>query len=256
MSTFCLVHGAGLGAWCWDLLIPQLQARGHKAIAIDLPIEDASASLSQFADVVISALSGVDDVVLVGHSFSGAVIPLVATQHPVRQLVFLGALIPQVGMSLLDQCYDEVDPNLLTAAYKPPEASRFEQLQDEPDMFNRACLGKDPSNEAAAMELLFHDCEPDVARWAISKTRSQKSMAHLSEVTPLRALPDVDYAYIVCTEDRTISPVWSRYAARKRLGVEAIEIPGGHCPFLSRPTQLAEILVSAINPVWHESAIA
>ncbi|KAB8321176.1 alpha/beta hydrolase [Tolypothrix campylonemoides VB511288] len=245
MSLLCLVHGAWQGAWCWDLLIPELEARGHKTVAMDLPIEDPSASLSHFADVVLQALVGADDdVVLIGHSMAGTVIPLVASQRPVRRLVFLAALIPHVGTSVLDQCYDEVDPDALkAAAYKPPEASQFEQFRDEPDMFNPAALGKDPSgSEALAMELLFHDCEPDVARWAISKQRNQQSMAHIFEVTPLQAFPDVQYTYIVCTDDRTISPVWSRYAARKRLGVDAIELPGGHCPYLSRPTHLASVL--------------
>jgi len=149
-----------------------------------------------------------------------------------------------VGTSVLDQFYDEVDPDALKATgYKPPEASQFEQFRDEPDMYNPAALSKDPSgSEALAMELLFHDCEPDVARWAISKQRNQQSMAHIFEVTPLQAFPDVEYTYIACTDDRTISPVWSRYAARKRLGVDAIELPGGHCPYLSRPTQLASVL--------------
>lgn len=56
MSLFCLVHGAFQGTWCWDLLIPYLEAQGHKTVAIDLPIEDASATLSQMADVVIQVL--------------------------------------------------------------------------------------------------------------------------------------------------------------------------------------------------------
>ncbi|BAZ21936.1 hypothetical protein NIES4073_28170 [Kalymmatonema gypsitolerans NIES-4073] len=249
MSLFCLVHGALQGAWCWDLLIPELEARGHKTVAMDLPIEDPSATLSDFADAVVQAIpEDEDNVVVVGHSMAGTVIPLVATQRRVRRLVFLAALIPHVGTSVLDQFYDEVDPNALKAlGYELPEASKFEQFRDEPDMYNPAvlgaALGKDSSgNEALAMEVLFHDCEPDVARWAISKLRNQQSMAHIFEVTPLQAFPDVEYTYIVCTDDRTISPVWSRYAARKRLGVDAIELPGGHCPYLSRPTHLASVL--------------
>ena len=39
MSTFVLVHGAFLGAFCWERLVPELQALGHETVAFDLPIE-------------------------------------------------------------------------------------------------------------------------------------------------------------------------------------------------------------------------
>ncbi|MEB3179039.1 MAG: alpha/beta fold hydrolase [Nostocaceae cyanobacterium] len=247
MSLFCLVHGANLGAWCWDLLIPELEARGHKAVAMDLPIDNPTATFSDFADAVMQAIpAGEDDVILVGHSFAGAVIPLVANQRPVRRLVYLGALIPHPGMRGLDQFYDELDPDALKAiGYEPPPSEKFEQFSDEPDMYNPACLRlkqQASENPDVAMEFCFHDCEPDVARWGISKLRYQASFAYLTEVFPLQALPDVESVYIVGTQDRIISPEWSRYAARKRLGVDAVELPAGHYPQISHPAQLAEIL--------------
>jgi hypothetical protein len=85
-------------------------------------------------------------------------------------------------------------------------------------------------------------CKKEVADWAFSKMRQQKSMVYIFEVSPLQALPDIECEYIVCADDRIISPTWSRYAARKRLGVDAIELPGGHCPYLSRPAHLASVL--------------
>ena len=250
MSIFCLVHGAYLGAWCWERLIPELEARGHQVIAMDLPIDDPSASLSDYTDAVIQSLQGVDDdVILVGHSLAGMIVPLVALQRPIHRLVFLAALLPQIGMSGLDQFYDEVAPNMLKEiGYEPPEASLFEQLGDEPDIYNPAALTMKQASqdEAVAMEFCFHDCEPDVAHWAISKLRDMRSLSHLTEVTPLQTLPDVEYAYIVCTDDRIVSPTWSKYAARKRLGVDAIELPGGHYPHISHPIQLAEVLTKGI----------
>ncbi len=250
MSIFCLVHGAYLGAWCWERLIPELEARGHQVIAMDLPIGDPSASLSDYADTVIQSLQGVnDDVILVGHSMAGMIVPLVATQRPIHRLVFLAALLPQSGMSGLDQFYDEVEPNMLKEiGYEPPAASLFEQSGDEPALYNPAALTMKQASqdEAVAMEFCFHDCEPDVAYWAISKLRDMRSLSHLTEVTPLQTLPDVEYAYIVCTDDRIVSPTWSKYAALKRLGVDTIELPGGHYPQISHPIQLAEVLTKDI----------
>ncbi|MFB2968252.1 alpha/beta fold hydrolase [Aerosakkonema sp. BLCC-F183] len=244
MSLFCLVHGAFQGAWSWDLLIPYLEAQGHKTVAMDLPIEDASASLSQFADVVIQALPKTDDdIVLVGHSMAGTVIPLVAEARQVRQLVFLSALIPCPGFSTIDQFSNNLDPDSLKSLnYEPKEQSLLAQFNDEPALFNPVSVGKDFSDEAVLIELFYHDCEPDVMRWALSKGRSQRSMAYIYDINPLNSLPKVEYKYIVCTDDRIISPAWSRYAARKRLGIDAIELPGGHCPHLSRPAQLASVL--------------
>lgn len=217
MSLFCLVHGAFEGAWCWDLVIPYLEAQGDKTVVMDLPIENPDATLSEFASIVIQAIPKTDDIVLVGHSMAGTIIPLVAEVVKVRQLVFLTALIPYSGISTLDQ------------------------LNSEPDIFEAATVGKDFTDEAVLMEFFFHDCPPDIARWAISKQRLQKSTAHLSEKSPMKALPSVECKYIVGANDRIISPAWSRYAARKRLGVDAIELPSGHYPHLSCPELLASI---------------
>ena len=60
--------------------------------------------------------------------------------------------------------------------------------------------------------------------------------------SPLVAWPDVPASYIVCAEDRTITPAWQRRAAREWLGVEPIELPGGHCPNVGRPEALADAL--------------
>jgi pimeloyl-ACP methyl ester carboxylesterase len=84
VTTFGLVHGAWHGAWCWDLLVPELERRGHGAVAPDLPIDDALAGLADYERTVVDALGDRDDVVLVGHSMGTLVIPLVAAARPVR----------------------------------------------------------------------------------------------------------------------------------------------------------------------------
>ncbi|MBD2691860.1 alpha/beta fold hydrolase [Anabaena catenula] len=244
MSLFCLVHGAFQGSWCWDLLIPYLEAQGHKTVTADLPIENDSATLSQFADAVIQVLPKTDDdIVLVGHSMAGTVIPLVAEAVKVRQLVFLAALIPYPGISTLDQFSHNLDSDTLKSFnYQPKNPIQLEQFHSEPGMFEPASIGKDFTDEAVLRDFFLSDCQPDVAQWAISKSRSQQSMAYIFEMNPLKALPLVERKYIVCNDDRILSPAWSRYAARKRLGVDAIELASGHCPHLSRPDLLASIL--------------
>ncbi|GAX37997.1 alpha/beta fold hydrolase [Nodularia sp. NIES-3585] len=244
MSLFCLVHGAFQGSWCWDLLIPYLEAQGHKTVAMDLPIENTSATLSQFADAVIQVLPKTDDdIVLVGHSMAGTIIPLVAEAIQVRQLVFVAALLPYPGISTLDQFSHSLDSDTLKSLnYQPNNLSQLEQFHSEPGMFEPASLGKDFSDTGVLMDFFLNDCQPDVAKWAISKSRLQQSMAYIYEMNPLKALPKVERKYIVCTNDRILSPAWSRYAARQRLGVDAIELVSGHCPHLSSPDLLASVL--------------
>src|SRR6202012_3413024 len=83
MTAFVLVHGAWHGSWCWDLLIPQLRQLGHETVAADLPIGDPAASFDDYADLVVEAAEGHDDIVVVGHSWAGQVIPIVAPRRPV-----------------------------------------------------------------------------------------------------------------------------------------------------------------------------
>lgn len=220
MSTFGLVHGGGFGAWCWERLVPELEARGHGAAAVDLAPDDQAAGAARCAEVVSRAFASIDDLVLVGHSLAGLVIPLVAARRPLRRLVFLHALLPQPGKSVVDQ------------------------LGAEPDMFNPEMFAaKAPfwEDEGVAVGFLLHDCPPELAREAFRRLRPEPGVLG-SEATPLGAWPGVPSAYIVCTDDRTATPTWARRAARERLGVDPIEIPGGHCPFLSRPGHLAEVL--------------
>jgi pimeloyl-ACP methyl ester carboxylesterase len=220
MSTFGLVHGGGFGAWCWERHIPELEARGHRAAPVDLTLEDQEAGAVRCAAAAADAFASVDDLVLVGHSLAGLIIPLVAAERPVRRLVFLHALLPRPGQSVVDQ------------------------LGAEPDMFNPDMFAVQRpfwEDKEVANRFLLHDCAPEVAHDAFRRLRPETGVLG-REVTPLQAWPKVPCAYIVCTKDRTATPGWARRAARERLGVEPIEIASGHCPFLSHPTDLAEAL--------------
>ena len=62
------------------------------------------------------------------------------------------------------------------------------------------------------------------------------------EPCPLAVVPDVERASLVCREDVGVNPAWSRRVARERLGVEPVELDGGHSPFLARPAELADVL--------------
>lgn len=213
--TFGLVHGGAHGAWCWADLVREIEVRGHRAIAMDLPCEDDAAGVEAYAGAVVDAMARVPEpVVLVGHSLGGLTVPLVATVRPTRQLIFIAGLLPVPGLS-----FDE-------------------QRQREPDIMFPYVGGKE-----GLRERFFGACPRVVADEAMRRLRRQ-SRTPFAELTPLDAWPQVPSAYLVCTEDRAVNPAWSHRAVRERLGIEPVELVGSdHSPFLSRPAELAERLV-------------
>jgi pimeloyl-ACP methyl ester carboxylesterase len=91
---------------------------------------------------------------------------------------------------------------------------------------------------------MFGDCTEADARWAFERLRPQ-STGPYRVPCPLDALPSVPSRYVVCADDRIVGPHRSRRVAAERLGVEAVELPGSHSPYLSRPPALADLLDDA-----------
>lgn len=220
MSRFCLVHGSTQNASGWKLLVPELVNRGHDVVSVRLPTDEPESSGTRYAEIIGDSLkNSKENAVVVAHSVSGLFLPLVAAHYPVSRMVFLVAIIPQVGKSFL------------------------EQVQDNRDMFWPDWIGKDPTKDhESALHFLFHDCAPETAKWALTTLSLMYARQAMVEIFPLDHWPDVPSSYILCREDRTLQPDWLREAVRERLGVTPNELPGGHCPHVSRPRELAEVL--------------
>jgi pimeloyl-ACP methyl ester carboxylesterase len=228
VATFVLVHGAWHGAWCWKKLIPELEARGHRAIAMDLPSDDPAATFENYADVVVEAMRGLPerDVVLLGHSLAGLTVPLVAAHQPVRRLVYLCALPAVPGLSFLERLATET---MLNMAYA-------EGLGEVDSRGRRAWVDTD-----LARQFMYADCDNQTAEAAIARLRPQAQSPY-SVACSLDAYPDVPTTSIVCSDDQLVIPTWSRKFAQTRMGAELVEMPGSHSPFWSRAGDLAAIL--------------
>ena len=224
MATFALIHGSWHGAWCWEKLTPELERRGHRAIAVDLPSDDPTATFEDYAGAAVTALGGADDLVVVGHSMGGLTIPLIAQRRPVRRLVYLAALVPEVGHSFVEQQRRDgmINPTYLDALTVVGDATEW-------------------TDADLARELLYADCDDDLFQAAFRRLRLQARHPLRQPYTP-DTLPAVPSAYIVCADDRMIDPGWSRRVATERLGAELVELPGSHSPFHSRPAALADAL--------------
>jgi pimeloyl-ACP methyl ester carboxylesterase len=223
---FVLVHGAYHGAWCWDALRKELDLAGHSTTAVGLPIEDPDAGAERYADeIAASAPKNEGPVVLLGHSLAGLTIPIVAGRIRTAMTIYLAALLPVPGLS-----FDAQRAGAGTG-FVPSVSPVI------------APGGGSMWPEQGAIEIFFHDCDPEVAIASARLLRSQQWLI-TQEVTPLREWPSVPSAYVFCTEDRVVSRAYSVRAAHDLLGVEATEMPGGHSPFLSRPAELAARLDS------------
>ena len=226
---FVLVHGSYHGAWCWDAVRSELERGGHSSTAVDLPCEDPDAGAERYVDEVVHAIPRqASHVVLVGHSLAGLIIPIAASRTRTAMTIYLCAILPVPGLNFDGQRAD------ISTGFQP----------SEPAVGNEDGSASWP--EQGAIEVFYQDCTPEVAQAAARKLRRQYWKV-TQEVTPLRQWPAVATSYIFCTDDRMVSRAYSLRAARWQLGIDPIELPGGHSPFLSRPRVLAQALVRAAS---------
>jgi pimeloyl-ACP methyl ester carboxylesterase len=214
MATYLLIHGSGDSAFYWHLLERELRGRGHDVVAPDLPCEDESAGLAEYTDTVLDAIGERADLIVVAQSFGGFTAPLVCTRVPVDLLVLVAGMVPLPG-----EKGDDWPAN--TGFSEAAEAS-----------------GVDYGDEIA---VFYSDVPRELAEEALRHARRQADRPG-QEPWPLDSWPDLPTKYLLCTQDRFFPAEWMRGVVRDRLGFEPDQIESGHCPALSRPTELAERL--------------
>jgi pimeloyl-ACP methyl ester carboxylesterase len=204
-----------------------LRARGVDSVAPTLPMGDASAGALDWARVASAAVDGrTADVVAVAHSLGGMALPLLPRFLPVRRLVLVSATVPQPGLSYADylQTDEGRDAILMPVTVAQP--------------------GEDTRGECTwpvARDYFYSDCDEHLARAAWERLMHRATTV-FTEPPTLDEWPDVPTTFVVPREDRCVNPDWSRRSAA-RLGADVVEIDGGHSPFLSRPAELADLLV-------------
>jgi pimeloyl-ACP methyl ester carboxylesterase len=94
-----------------------------------------------------------------------------------------------------------------------------------------------------AIAVWYDDCSDADAQWAAARLRPQ-SRRPLVEPTPLETWPDVPSSVVLGRDDRCVNMDWAVPAAIARTGEPPVLLDGGHSPFLSRPAELADLLVA------------
>jgi pimeloyl-ACP methyl ester carboxylesterase len=233
MTNYLLIHGAMRGAWLWDKLMPLLLKAGANPIAIDLPghgdrvAEGSFVTMSNYISDVIDFIrkENLRDLVLVGHSMSGIVISKVAEEIParVKHLVYLAAVVPKHNEALIDLLAKERRETLSKLHGKVKEVfGTLEQLRP----------------------MYFTDLEGEEKEFYLKQLTPQPIAAFFEKI-PFKQFPktDIPRTYILGLKDMSLPPELTRKFA-ERLKVKPVEIDAGHDLMVSRPVEVAKVLLS------------
>jgi len=234
MTDFIFQHGAMMGGYVWDELIEAMKARseGNRYLALDIPGCGAKRGVDprslSFDDIVASQVADVDasgmcDVILVGHSQGGTVVPRLVEARPgmFRKLVYIACLGPDPGQSVMEAAEEEDVP------------------EDEP-VAATTIMGR-------MIDMLCNDMDPAMARGFLARMGGGDAWppsSYTERGWRYDHLKDIPSTYIFCEQDNCVPPEkQERYLANLNAG-KVIRMDSGHQPMNSRPGELAEILLA------------
>jgi pimeloyl-ACP methyl ester carboxylesterase len=189
-------------------------------VAADLPCDDDSAGLAEYADTVLDAIGDRRELILVAQSLAGFTAPLVCDRIKVDLLVLLVAMIPRPG--------EPPGEWWSNTGWQP--ARRAQAERD----------GRSVNGEFDPMVEFLHDVPADVMVDVLAHgPPREQSGTPFEKPWPLAEWPDVPTEVLICRDDRFFPAEFMRRVARERLGITPDEMAGGHLPALSRADDLA-----------------
>lgn len=242
MTMFVLVHGASHGSWCWDKVIPLLNAQGHEAIAVDLPgntygefdIPPSQVTLKSYTDEVCDVLDELDEpVVLVGHSLGGLTITQTAEYRPdkIKSLVYLTALLFDNHRAMMPVASRETD--VVRAGLQRDAWTVSDDLSSV------------TFHADAVRARFFNDCTDDDFAWAQTMLVPQPSGPLMDPMqTTAENYGRVPKVYIECELDGALAIAYQREMQADMPCDRTFTLNTGHSPFISAPDKLVECLVS------------
>lgn len=240
MTTYVLVPGFWLGAWAWRPVTEALTARGHDVHAVSLtgmgerahlarPDTDLETHIADVLDLLVSA--DLRDVVLVGHSYAGAVVtPAVADRMPERiaRLVFVDTGPMPDGMS--QSQFAGPEEQAANAALVEEQGQGW---QLPPPPWEQLAAGA-PDVDAAALAELTERAVPQPWRTAVTPVRLTGAWEKLPRLGVLCSFTE--------EQARGMAGVAPAFAHMDGPQWEYVELPTWHWPMVSRPAELAHVL--------------
>jgi pimeloyl-ACP methyl ester carboxylesterase len=220
-----LLHGAGLGGWIWERVLPSLRA---PAAALDLPGRDGrrnpgEVTLEECVAFVAGEIERAGRAIVVGHSIGASVAMAAAARRPeqVAAIVLVGGMVPESGKPFL---------SLL-----PPPGRLILRL-----MLRRAKNGIALPVSLVRKEYC-HDLDEATTELVMRKLTPEVPRLYLDPVE-WSSLPDrVPRTYVKLLGDRSVKPA-KQDAIAARTSARVVTIDSGHLPMLARPAELAAVL--------------
>lgn len=226
--TIVLVHGFWGGAAHWGKVILELASRGYTDVrAVEVPLT----SLAEDAARTQKMLKQIDGpVVLVGHSYGGAVITEAGDLPNVQALVYIAAFAPDAGES----------PGSISGA-QPSVAAEDGSLSVDSDGYLWIAYDQYQNN-------FCQDLNDDDSR-VMSVTQKAPLASTFGNNVSAPAWKNKPVWYQVSTEDRMINPDAERKMAARMNPKKTIELDAGHASLASRPTEVTDLILEAVNAV-------
>jgi len=219
--TIVLVHGAFADGSSWQRVIPILERDGYPVIAVQNPLTSLTADV-ETTKRVIDAQAG--PVIVVGHSYGGAVITAAAAGNKqVKALVYIAAFAPEAGEPI--GAFGETYPTQLGAALRPDSAGFLYM-------------------DRAKFHELFAADVPEVDARVFAATQKPIIGSAFAATVDQVAWKTIPSWYLVTQDDRAIHPDLERFYA-KRIGAKTTEIKSSHVPFFSHPDDVARLIEQA-----------
>ncbi|GHB59135.1 alpha/beta hydrolase [Streptomyces cirratus] len=232
--TVVLVHGAFADASSFSRVIPELLARGLEVLAPAVPNRSLLGDCAYIASVV-RRIAG--PVVLVGHSYGGAVITVAGAEDNVAGLVYLAGYALEEGESLGELQGRFPDSDLAGALVYAPFP-----------VAGSATPGTDVSVRADAFPAVFAaDVDPGLASVLAVSQRPLAAQA-FAEAAPVAAWRTKPSWGLVSSADHTINPEVQRYGYR-RAGMTTVEVDSSHLVMLAHPGRVADLIHEAVRAV-------
>ena len=217
-----IVHGAFADASSWRKVIPLLEKDGFTVTAVQIPLKSLADDVATTQRVIDAQK---EDVILVGHSYGGAVITDAAAGNAkVKALVYVAAFVPDEGETL-GGLIERFSPSPLGTALMPDSAGF---LYIDRTKFQNVFANDLPEDEAAVL----------------AATQKPIAGAILGEDVKAAAWKTIPSWYIVSTQDNAINPDFERFMA-KRIGAQTREIKASHVGLISRPAEIAKVIEAA-----------
>ena len=222
-TSVLLVHGAFADASSWQKVIPLLEKEGLAVTAVQLSLKSLGEDVAT-AKRLIDSQPG--DVILVGHSYGGAVITEAGSGNPkVKGLVYVAAFAPDAGEAIAG-LIERFSPSPLGTAVAPDSAGFL--FIDRAKF--QSVFANDLSKEEASL---------------LAATQKPMAASTFGELIKAAAWKNIPSWYIVSTQDNSINPDLERFMA-KRMRAKTKEIKASHVSFISNPSEIAKVIESAV----------